>query len=51
MRDKTSHQLMPLRNKKRTNDMILSVIAERNPAVLLGYTKENRKRYKEMTPA
>lgn len=49
MRDKTSHQLMPLRNKKRTNDMILSVIAERNPAVLLGYTKENRSRYKEMT--
>lgn len=49
MRDKTRHQLMPFRNRKEVIDRTLMTIVQKNPDVLLGFTKENKARYSEMT--
>ncbi len=49
MNDGTTRQVTPVRNRKEAVDQILTVIAEKNPGVLIGYTKENKNAYKEMT--
>lgn len=49
MRDKTRQQLIPLKHKKEVIDRTLMTIVQKNPDVLLGFTKENKARYSEMT--
>jgi len=49
MNDGTTRQVTPVRNRKEAVERILAVIAEKKPGVLIGYSKENKNAYKEMT--
>lgn len=48
LKDNTKRTVMPLRNRQTANERILAAIAEKNPAAMLGYSKENKEKYKEI---
>lgn len=49
LKDNTKRAVMPLKNRQTVNERILAAIAEKNPAAMLGYSKENKQKYKEMS--